>query len=287
LCGAHLAGARSENRISVEPGTVHYGGLSTYGIRGDHTTARIRHIEIRSANVEETAKFFIDVFDLQLQWRHNRGMLILSDGEITLHVTPLDTPGAQPGFDHIGFEVDDFEETQRRVAAHNGRQLHPMTQEPVDFTPLPRIDLGEGKSKTLSRNTPFESPEGFMVEVGQWRTRLFGKDEGATGRPLRVCPLDELPPGAMTWIGHGSGEIAVANVNGDLCAMDNVCPHAGGSLAAGVLRGSAVICPQHNRVFDFKSGACQQDRNLRLTTYPVVVEDETVFVEVPSRANVS
>jgi len=206
-------------------------------------------------------------------------MLILSDGEITLHVTPLDTPGAQPGFDHIGFEVDDFEETQRRVAAHHGRQLHPMTLEPVDFAPPPRIELSAGEQVPMTRNTPFESPEGFMVEVGQWRTRLFGKAGTEPAGKLRVCPLAELPPGSMTWVGHGSGEIAVANVGGELYAMDNVCPHAGGSLAAGLLRGSSAICPQHNRVFDFKTGACQQDANLRLRTYGVRIEDGMIFVE--------
>ena len=52
----------------------------------------------------------------------------------------------------------------------------------------------------------------------------------------------------------GDKTICVANVNGTITAMDNVCLHRGGPLGQGVIEGSKIICPWHGWAFDTKTG---------------------------------
>ena len=84
----------------------------------------------------------------------------------------------------------------------------------------------------------------------------------------------------MTWVRHGREEILVANVDGTLYAIDNVCSHSGGSLADGWLTGTTVICPLHTWQYDLVSGCCTHIRDECLRKYEVVVEGEDIFVEV-------
>lgn len=86
----------------------------------------------------------------------------------------------------------------------------------------------------------------------------------------------------MTWITHGREEILVANIRGEFRAMDNVCSHSGGSLADGYLDGSIVMCPLHGWEYDVTTGCCLHIRDECLRTFPVVVQDGQIFVEVPA-----
>lgn len=85
----------------------------------------------------------------------------------------------------------------------------------------------------------------------------------------------------MTWIPHGREEILVANVNGRRYAMDNICSHSGGSLADGWLEDTIVVCPLHGWEYNVTTGCCTHIRDECLRTYPVIVQDGDVFVEVP------
>ena len=76
------------------------------------------------------------------------------------------------------------------------------------------------------------------------------------------------------------GGVAILNENGEFCAVDNTCPHAMGSLGRGRIRNGVAVCPVHGYAYDTKTGECQTDPRLRIRTYPVVVEDEEIKVEV-------
>ena len=87
----------------------------------------------------------------------------------------------------------------------------------------------------------------------------------------------------MTWIAHGRAEIMVANVDGALHAMDNVCSHSGGSLADGWLVGATVVCPLHTWQYDVRTGCCTHIRDECLTTYQVVTDEGQIYVELPDK----
>lgn len=55
----------------------------------------------------------------------------------------------------------------------------------------------------------------------------------------------------------GEKLLCVANVNGEISAMDNTCLHRGGPLGQGVIEGGKVICPWHGWAWDPKTGEAQ------------------------------
>jgi 3-phenylpropionate/trans-cinnamate dioxygenase ferredoxin component len=100
---------------------------------------------------------------------------------------------------------------------------------------------------------------------------------------IDVCPLAELPPGTMKLIEHDGEEIGVFNCGGALYAIEDRCSHDDGPLAEGPFdtRACTVECPRHGSLFDLKTGAPKTlPAYTPVETYPVVVEDEIVKLEV-------
>ena len=77
----------------------------------------------------------------------------------------------------------------------------------------------------------------------------------------------------------GAG-ICLANVNGELSALDNRCPHRGGPLGQGWLEGEAVVCPWHSWTFNVRTGAAEFPVHARVAVFPVRVVGEDVLVEI-------
>ena len=104
-------------------------------------------------------------------------------------------------------------------------------------------------------------------------------------RELDVAPADEFPPGSVKLVTAGPGTfVGVYNCGGQLYAIEDRCSHDDGPLCEGEWEEDTcrVICPRHGSAFDLRSG-----RPLSLPayepvpTYPVVVEDGIVRVELP------
>ncbi len=72
---------------------------------------------------------------------------------------------------------------------------------------------------------------------------------------IKIAKKSELPEvDAAAEFTVGDHTICVANVNGEYCAMDNVCPHEGGPLGMGYVDGSKVVCPWHGWEIEAKTG---------------------------------
>ena len=87
--------------------------------------ARIKHIAIRTPDPEKTAAFYKDVFGLKEVGQARAGCY-LSDGYINLAILKSKDEGtdesprdeaAYAGVHHIGFMVDDVDETCRKLDA--------------------------------------------------------------------------------------------------------------------------------------------------------------------------
>ena len=97
---------------------------------------------------------------------------------------------------------------------------------------------------------------------------------------VRIAGAAELPAlNEAKEFACGERTICVANVNGEISAMDNVCLHNGGPLGQGVITGGKVVCPWHGWAWDPKTGAAHVP-GVKVAVYPVKVEDGEVFVEV-------
>jgi len=91
----------------------------------------------------------------------------------------------------------------------------------------------------------------------------------------------EITPGKIVKVESDGKTILVANVDGNYYAMDDVCTHQGASLSEGAIEGSTITCPWHGSTWDCKTGkliAFASQLN-NLTSYKVVVESDSVFVE--------
>jgi nitrite reductase (NADH) small subunit len=91
----------------------------------------------------------------------------------------------------------------------------------------------------------------------------------------------DLAVGEVREVFVGDRPYAVCNFEGSFYAMDGVCPHQGGPLGQGRLEGVHVACPYHLWAFDCRSGKCDRDRECRVATYPVRIEEGEILIEVP------
>jgi nitrite reductase (NADH) small subunit len=72
---------------------------------------------------------------------------------------------------------------------------------------------------------------------------------------LSIGPIDQIPPGEGRNFVVAEQEIAVFRTHADeIFATQAYCPHRNGPLADGLLGGSTVVCPLHDRTFDLRDG---------------------------------
>lgn len=97
----------------------------------------------------------------------------------------------------------------------------------------------------------------------------------------KIATRAELPaPGHAKEFSCGEKMICVANVDGAVSALDNVCLHRGGPLGQGVIEGDKLVCPWHGWQWDPKTGAVAHNPNFKVAVYPIKTEGEDVLIEI-------
>ena len=103
---------------------------------------------------------------------------------------------------------------------------------------------------------------------------------------IKVAQTTDLTAGSKKKISWQGKEILLANIEGAYYAIDNTCPHMGGSLYEGDLEGSHIICPRHGSIFDVKTGKVVQPGKLffikvkvhDIQSYPVKIEGTDIML---------
>lgn len=101
---------------------------------------------------------------------------------------------------------------------------------------------------------------------------------------VQVATLADLPPGGLLRVEVGPRLVCLANVDGQVYAFDDDCPHIGGALDEGELEGCRLTCPVHLAQFDLCAGGRVVRGPARddLVLFPVRVEGDAILVaEVP------
>jgi nitrite reductase/ring-hydroxylating ferredoxin subunit len=113
----------------------------------------------------------------------------------------------------------------------------------------------------------------------------------------RVCNVDDLGSGKSIVVEVERRRIVIANCDGNLYAIRDVCPHQGCALSKGSiggtllpsdphtfkygLEGRVIRCPWHAWEFDLKTGESIFDpTGTRVRTYPVHIDGDAVIVVV-------
>jgi len=111
--------------------------------------ARIKHLAIMTVEPERLAKFYCDVFDMEIINRSETGGVFLSDGYFNIALL-LNRAGQTPnGLYHFGFEVDDKERIFERL----------------DGAGIPRPRARPGHISYAEERT--RDPDGNLIDISE------------------------------------------------------------------------------------------------------------------------
>ena len=97
----------------------------------------------------------------------------------------------------------------------------------------------------------------------------------------RISSVSDVALGTGREFVVGGRIVALFHLDSGFHALDGICPHAGGPLAQGLVRGNVVTCPWHGWQFDVTTGTHCLNSQLCQPSFPVAVEGTDVFVELP------
>ena len=101
-----------------------------------------------------------------------------------------------------------------------------------------------------------------------------------------ALPDDWLQPGESATVSIDEFPVAIANVEGNYYAFQNLCPHQGTTLGGRpVVDGCHIVCPQHSSKYDVTTGRCVEPSTLDgfnqdLMTFETRVSDGVVQVMI-------
>lgn len=99
---------------------------------------------------------------------------------------------------------------------------------------------------------------------------------------VAVARESDLPPGTMKGFDVGGRKIIVVNLDGEFHALSGICSHAYSELDKGFFAGEFVTCALHLSQFEVRTGeAISRPATEPIPKYPVSVEGETVYVDLP------
>lgn len=104
-------------------------------------------------------------------------------------------------------------------------------------------------------------------------------EEPKAGEPLEIplVRVGDLQPGDARHIKVGKTDLALVRVGDEFFALSNLCRHAYGPLAEGVVEGYFVVCPWHGWRYDVRTGATDHpDADVR--TFPVLAREGLVYL---------
>ncbi len=100
---------------------------------------------------------------------------------------------------------------------------------------------------------------------------------------IPVADLSELPPGSLKKVSVQGKDYLLANVDGDLYAVDDTCSHEDFSLSYGCLEGDRIKCSLHGARFCLKTGQPKEEpADEPIGTYAVKLEGERICLD-PSK----
>ena len=90
---------------------------------------KIRHLAIVTLDPEKLAKFYCEVFDMEIKNRGANGGIFVTDGYLTMALLQSHADGKPAGLNHFGFAIDDADEISDRLQSFG---LAEPAQRPAD-----------------------------------------------------------------------------------------------------------------------------------------------------------
>lgn len=99
----------------------------------------------------------------------------------------------------------------------------------------------------------------------------------------QVATLEEIRPGKTLRVVTGNKAVLLANVDGEIFAVDDLCSHEDFSLYRGCLKGEEVECSLHGARFNVRTGEpTHEPATCPIATYETRVDEETILIKLPA-----
>jgi 3-phenylpropionate/trans-cinnamate dioxygenase ferredoxin subunit/naphthalene 1,2-dioxygenase system ferredoxin subunit len=95
-----------------------------------------------------------------------------------------------------------------------------------------------------------------------------------------LCPAAKLSEGEPLGVQLGELRIGLFKVDGEIFAIDDVCPHAFALLSTGFIEGHVVECPLHGAMFDVRNGECHSGDYDDTRVFQVEIREGEVYVNL-------
>jgi toluene monooxygenase system ferredoxin subunit len=96
-----------------------------------------------------------------------------------------------------------------------------------------------------------------------------------------IMPFDDLWIGEMLGVEVGGVKLLLLNVEDDVRAFLDRCPHRASPLSEGNLDGLTLTCTTHLWEFNAITGRGINPESSELIQFPVRIENGIIYVEVP------
>jgi nitrite reductase/ring-hydroxylating ferredoxin subunit len=96
---------------------------------------------------------------------------------------------------------------------------------------------------------------------------------------IAAAAAEALPEGGHLRVELDGQPVLLAHLPAGFYAVHDTCLHRGASLSVLPLEGGEAVCHLHGWRFRVRDGVCVQVPSLRLRSFPVRIEDGTVYVE--------
>lgn len=99
---------------------------------------------------------------------------------------------------------------------------------------------------------------------------------------VEACKTGDIDAEDVTCFNHNGHKYAIyRSSSNEYFATDALCTHEAVDLSDGLVMDYIIECPKHNGRFDFRTGEAKgAPVFLDLTTYPVKVENGSVFIDL-------
>jgi len=87
--------------------------------------------------------------------------------------------------------------------------------------------------------------------------------------------------GEVRGIDLGGVDVLLCNVDGELFAYEDRCPHLANPLSHGVLNHNTLRCAAHEWEFDARTGQGVNPQTAHLKPFPVRLDDDRIFIQIP------
>jgi len=98
---------------------------------------------------------------------------------------------------------------------------------------------------------------------------------------IDVTSVYDLPSGKTKKFTTDNGDILLANVDGEVYAVDDMCTHEDSSLSLGCLKGELVSCTLHGSRFNVRTGEpVEEPATKALQRYEVRIQNNRIEVSL-------